>query len=826
MRKPQGKFGPRCKYKTEAEMRAAQAAYDAVQALIARRKTVLSRRRQARKRARDTDTPQQRQRARRQSIARNECSPEKILALDRVALDNSKPFHVGVLGGCRKCHAVGCSCVERFVCTHCGAFLFAAEAKPTNVRGRFKTKWQGGNLCCNGGRLFIEPIRRDAALEAIFADAGKRKHLLQYSRQFNNSLALASTVAKCPLGSKPLPGGGNWCPTVLIEGKLHHYVGSIQPKDGETERYAQLYVSDPSGQNTTTVKARAAYLHLPKSASSRERATCMALLKELAAVFRSCNPYVQDIISAGEIMSAHDDVPERTFVIDNEKRDPTKAHAGVYSNNGTRRTFVEVKVLCDEAPAKNAIVLRHRDGRLFETDETNRAYDAFHFVLLFPRGDDGWYSYWVRPPPPMLPAPAASPPLAALIDPLDCDDDDGSDDADANADEANAEEADGDDDEPGENGNAPGRQRGNTGKRGRHVAVREYHAYRLQIRARLNADGSTMLSPMGAEVLDDSLNRWERLFQEFCCIGLAKIETQRLRWQLLNQKTLRADKYQNVRAAVTAHDANGAAGEVQAGKRVILSSSFTGGPRNQQQRYYDSMAIVRKIAAPSFFITMTCNPKWPEILDSLPPGHTAEDRPDIIARVFRIKCNELMDDLKKVGIFGRIVAYLHVIEFQHRGLPHAHILIILAPEHRLRTTDDIDACVSAELPVKPIEPHRADFATSAEGDDAFANAYSEWAKVRDEWKELIELVCEHMQHGPCGTDNPKAPCMQEDGTCKRKYPKPFQAETSKPDNKVYPEYRRRSTAMGGQAYDYKGRIVDNSNIVPYSPYLLRKYRYS
>ena len=53
MRKPQGKFGPRCKYKTEAEMRAAQAAYDAVQELIARRKRVLARRRQSQKRARD-----------------------------------------------------------------------------------------------------------------------------------------------------------------------------------------------------------------------------------------------------------------------------------------------------------------------------------------------------------------------------------------------------------------------------------------------------------------------------------------------------------------------------------------------------------------------------------------------------------------------------------------------------------------------------------------------------------------------------------------------------------------------------------------------------
>ena len=53
-------------------------------------------------------------------IARDACCPDNILGLDKLALDNSQPFHVGVLGGCHKCHAVGCSCVERFVCTHCG----------------------------------------------------------------------------------------------------------------------------------------------------------------------------------------------------------------------------------------------------------------------------------------------------------------------------------------------------------------------------------------------------------------------------------------------------------------------------------------------------------------------------------------------------------------------------------------------------------------------------------------------------------------------------------------------------------------------------------
>jgi hypothetical protein len=247
-------------------------------------------------------------------------------------------------------------------------------------------------------------------------------------------------------------------------------------------------------------------------------------------------------------------------------------------------------------------------------------------------------------------------------------------------------------------------------------------------------------------VLDDALNRWGRLFQEYCCVGLAKIEAQRLQWQSMNQKTLRAEKYVNIRSAVQEHDANGVAGEPQAGKRVILSSSFTGGPRDQHQRYYDSMAVVRKIASPSLFVTMTCNPKWPEIVASLPPGHSEQDRADIVSRVFRIKLAELMHELRTVGIFGRTVAHLHVIEFQQRGLPHAHILIILAPEHRLLSVDDIDACVSAELPVKP---KLADFPLEEDHRKALA-----------EWDELCKLVCEHMQHGPCGHDDPTAACMQ------------------------------------------------------------------
>ena len=40
---------------------------------------------------------------------------------------------------------------------------------------------------------------------------------------------------------------------------------------------------------------------------------------------------------------------------------------------------------------------------------------------------------------------------------------------------------------------------------------------------------------------------------------------------------------------------------------------------------------------PDYFITMTCNPHWPEIQEHLREGQSAQDRLDIVARVFKQK---------------------------------------------------------------------------------------------------------------------------------------------------------------------------------------------
>jgi hypothetical protein len=48
---------------------------------------------------------------------------------------------------------------------------------------------------------------------------------------------------------------------------------------------------------------------------------------------------------------------------------------------------------------------------------------------------------------------------------------------------------------------------------------------------------------------------------------------------------------------------------------------------------------------PDLFITFTCNPKWPEISEALLQYQYANDRPDIIIRVFHMKLQQLLEDI-------------------------------------------------------------------------------------------------------------------------------------------------------------------------------------
>lgn len=53
------------------------------------------------------------------------------------------------------------------------------------------------------------------------------------------------------------------------------------------------------------------------------------------------------------------------------------------------------------------------------------------------------------------------------------------------------------------------------------------------------------------------------------------------------------------------------------------------------------------------------------------------DRPDLSCRIFKLKLDHLIKEIKKGVIFDEVKAMIYTIEFQKRGLPHAHILVFL-----------------------------------------------------------------------------------------------------------------------------------------------------
>ncbi len=229
-----------------------------------------------------------------------------------------------------------------------------------------------------------------------------------------------------------------------------------------------------------------------------------------------------------------------------------------------------------------------------------------------------------------------------------------------------------------------------------------------------------------------------RLSKQAIVDARAMEDEDRLHYIATNQCKLRAEYMQGVFDAVE----KGIYETNQIGKKVLLPSTHIGSRRYVIQNYHDGIAICRVYGAPDLFITFTCNPKWTEITQALLEGQQPNDRADIIVRVFHMKLQQMLDDLRSGHIFGAISALLYSIEFQKRGLPHVHILLWIQKKENEITSDTIDSWISAEIPDPTVDPLG------------------------------YVLLAEHMIHGPCRERNWNCPCMKK-GKCSKFYPKEF-----------------------------------------------------
>jgi hypothetical protein len=133
----------------------------------------------------------------------------------------------------------------------------------------------------------------------------------------------------------------------------------------------------------------------------------------------------------------------------------------------------------------------------------------------------------------------------------------------------------------------------------------------------------------------------------------------------------------------------------RAPQKSFLGSSFNGSPRHLNELAHNALTIVTELGSPDVFITGTCNPMWPEIQERLFPGQTAFDRPDVVAEVVHSRIEALVHNLRNGKYFGgRKTAYdIRVTEYQHRGLPHFHLVCKLQNMPAREDTDGIKAFI-------------------------------------------------------------------------------------------------------------------------------------
>ncbi|KAL8100115.1 hypothetical protein AgCh_032393 [Apium graveolens] len=144
-------------------------------------------------------------------------------------------------------------------------------------------------------------------------------------------------------------------------------------------------------------------------------------------------------------------------------------------------------------------------------------------------------------------------------------------------------------------------------------------------------------------VVDDKI-------KQYLVDAFSSIEQTRLLWFRTHQTTIQNELYIHICDSVRRGDVDAS----NTSKGIILPAGFVGSKRYMQQNFQDALAVCRHVGHPDIFLTMTSNPFWDEIQKMMVfvPGCITANCPDIVSRVFSLKLEQLMTDIKSKAYFG------------------------------------------------------------------------------------------------------------------------------------------------------------------------------
>lgn len=189
-----------------------------------------------------------------------------------------------------------------------------------------------------------------------------------------------------------------------------------------------------------------------------------------------------------------------------------------------------------------------------------------------------------------------------------------------------------------------------------------------------------------------------RLAQEWILDMVCRSEYQQ---QTFLESLMRKNNTVWTRRVASAQQIQRAVNPAEVGRRCDIPSSVRGSPSYRKLKVDMGMAQIYRFGPPTLFITITANPYWREIQENLLPGQQWYHDMFLVNLVFSLKLREFISDIESGKYFNNTkpVYVQYVIEFQKRGLPHAHILVRLEGVQPSTATEvDMLSTVSLPLP--------------------------------------------------------------------------------------------------------------------------------
>ena len=242
------------------------------------------------------------------------------------------------------------------ICPFCSALLFVGET---------------ANFCCMNGKVRLGNLNDlPEEIDHLFrSDDLIANEFRKNLRQYNCIFQMTS------FGAKEITSRNGWNPSVIIQGQVHHYIGSLIPEPEEEAKYIQIYFLD----RQESIEIRMNILR-----NNIIQRTIVALLED---VLRQHNQYIISLRHAKEVITTF---PTATIEIAPDRR-PANEHERRFNDQVANEVAVIIHNSNGQQSSSRHIVLTQRGGQLQTISESHRSYDPLQYVLFFPTGEDGWH---------------------------------------------------------------------------------------------------------------------------------------------------------------------------------------------------------------------------------------------------------------------------------------------------------------------------------------------------------------------------------------------------------------------------------------------------